>query len=103
MSNRIVTAAVDRHFRPPNAARAARRQVFVVAGTALIFTAALTLDGWLSWLLWGWASYRALVFVVLLAVGPQLADELTRRLNALPPSIRRVLDGTTAEPKEGAA
>ena len=101
MSTEIVTAAVDRHFRPPNAARAARRQVFIVAGTALVVIAALTLDGWLSWLLWAWAAYRAFVFVVLLAVGPQLADELTRRLNALPPSIRRVLDGTAT--REGTA
>lgn len=92
--SKIVTAAVDRYFRPPNAARAARRGAFIAAGTALVILAALALDGWLSWLLWTWVAYRALVFATLLAIGPSLSDELTRRLDALPTAIRGALDGS---------
>lgn len=91
--DKIASAAVDRYFRPPNAARAARRQVFIVAGTGLLVLAALDTDRPVSLLLWAWIVYRAFVFAILLVIGPRMADELTRRLNAVPPVIRQVLSG----------
>lgn len=90
---KIIQDAVDLHFCPPNAARAARRQVFVVAGTVVLVVLALDTDGPLAWLLWAWVAYRAFVFFMLLVLGPQMADELTRRLNSIPPALRAHLSG----------
>lgn len=80
----VAVKAVDRYFRPPNAARAARRQAFALGGTVLLVAAAFQHDGSLAWALWLWIAYRVHVFVWLVVAGPRVADEVTRRLASLP-------------------
>ena len=92
----IIEQVVDRHFRPPNAARTARRQVFVTVGTALLVLAAMSADGWLSWLLWTWVGWRGATAVLMVLAGPALVEAVERRLAGLSASTRAYLTGTSA-------
>lgn len=85
--------AVSKRYQPPNAGVAARKQVFILAGTALVVLSALATEEWLSWLLWGWAAYRATLFVLLVAIGPKIVEAWQRRWDGLAPMWQAYLTG----------
>jgi len=86
----VISNLASEPFKRPPVARVMRNTLRLVALNALIAWSAVSVDGWLSWLLWIWLALRILplFFVGVLSAA---IDERQRRLSLLPSQWRQFL------------